>query len=370
MTSKLIKGALQAGSKVAGRNKRLVAPMAVNFRNFGLFSSHGDDEKEKAAAHEDLREAVRELSQGMARPTTSSSTSTLQEMNASPLQDLEVDQLEELARAHYEGEIGSSEASMERAVAIWAEAAERGSAESQYSLAVCYREGNGTVKDARKAFKMMLDLANRKPSGYHLAHYAVAVMFFEKEGVDAALKEADREKHGFYHMKEAARKGVLPALYNIGNCYSAGRGVKQSDHNAQLYYSAAVEAGDPAAKFTLGTWLVQGRGGLPKDLERAFSLQIEAAQAGHLPAAFNAGCHLMTGQGCERDPAQAATWFEKAATGNIMQACVNLANMYREGLGVPKDLIKARNLVARFAAVDASCQKLMFALEAEIAAEG
>ena len=43
--------------------------------------------------------------------------------------------------------------------------------------------------------------------------------------------------------------------------------------------------------------------------------------------------------------------------------------MYREGLGVPKDLIKARNLVARFAAVDASCQKLMFALEAEIAAE-
>ena len=216
---------------------------------------------------------------------------------------------------------------------------------------------------------MMLELANRKPEGYHLAHYAVAVMLFENEGVKA-MGNAEREKQGFYHMKEAARKGVLPALYNVGNCYSAGRGVKQSDHNAQLYYAAAVEAGDPAAKFTLATWHVQGRGGLPQDLERAFNLQIEAAQAGHLPAAFNAGCHLMTGHGCERDPEQAAKWFEMAAEGNIMQACVNLANMYRDGLGVPKDLVKARNLVARFAAVDASCQKLMFALDAELAAEG
>ena len=133
---------------------------------------------------------------------------------------------------------------------------------------------------------MMLELANKQPSGYHLAHYAVAVMFFENEGVEAAIGEAEREKQGFYHMKEAARKGVLPALYNIGNCFSAGRGVKQSDHNAQLYYSAAVEAGDPAAKFT-GHMACTGARGLPQDSDRAFTLQ-EAAQAGHLPAAFNA----------------------------------------------------------------------------------
>ena len=157
--------------------------------------------------------------------------------------------------------------------------------------------------------------------------------------MEAAIGEAEREKQGFYHMKEAARKGSC--LHSTISAIAFLQvGASSRVIYAQLYYSAAVEAGDPAAKFTLGTWLVQGRGGLPQDSDRAFTLQIEAAQAGHLPAAFNAGCHLMTGQGCEKDPEQAAFWFEKkkAAEGNIMQACVNLANMHREGLGVERDL--------------------------------
>ena len=131
MASRLIAGALKASYKVSHRSKHLVSPLMVNIRTFGLFSKDRDDEKEKEAAHLELREAVRELSQGLARPKTSSSNSTLQEMDTSPLQDLEVDQLEELARAHYEGEIDGSDASMEKAVIIWTEAAKRGSAESQ-----------------------------------------------------------------------------------------------------------------------------------------------------------------------------------------------------------------------------------------------
>lgn len=368
MSLRILRRALRSGIKVSREKGGAFLPLSRPARYFSIFGDNSNSDKEREAAHEDLREAVRELSQGLARPTTSSSNTSLEEMDTTPFSDLEVDQLEELARAHYEGEMGES--SVERAVTIWIEAAARGSVESQYSLAICYREGNGVTSDSQKAFNMMLDLAMREPTGYHLAHYAVAVMFFENEGVNANIGEAEREKQGFYHMKEAARKGVMPALYNIANCYSAGRGVKQSDHNAQLYYSAAVEAGDPAAKFTLGTWIVQGRGGLPQDLERAFTLQVEAAQAGHLPAAFNVGCHLMTGQGCEKDPSEAASWFEKAANeGNIMQAGVNLANMYREGLGVERDLTKARNLVARFAMTNSSCQQLMFKIDAEIAAE-
>jgi len=327
--------------------------------------SNDDDEEKnkKEAAHAELREAVRELSQGLARPQTGSSASSLHEMDALPLSELDVDQLEELARAHYEQEIPSS-SSTARAVAIWTEAASRGSAESKYSLAVCYRDGVGVTPDANKSFVMMLELAT--DPGYHLAHYAVAIMFMQNEGVTSGIGQADREKQGFFHMNQAAKKGVLPALHNIANCYSAGRGVKQSDHNAQLYYSAAAEAGDPAAKFTLGTWIVQGRGGLGKDMERAFALQLEAAQAGHLPASFNVGCHLMTGQGCEKSPEEAAGWFEKAADGGIMQACVNLANMYRDGNGVEKNLTRARNLFGRFAVTDENCRNMVAVVQQEI----
>ena len=331
-----------------------------------LRHNHGGDRKEKA--HADLRDAVRELSHGMARPTTSSSASSLEEMDAIALSELEVDQLEELARAHYEGEIDgySDEESMKRSVAIWSEAALRGSIESKYSLAVCYREGTGISVDATRSFEIMLELAHSSP-GYHLAHYAVAVMYLQGEGVRSDIEQAELEKQGFYHMREAARKGVLPALYNVGNCYASGTGVRQSDYNAQLYYSAAAEGGDPAAKFTLGTWIVQGRGGLEKDLEKAFDLQLESAQAGHLAAAFNVGCHFLAGQGCEKNPEEAAIWFQKAADeGNIMQACVNLANMYREGMGVPKDLVKARNLYGRFSLTDDHCRLMLGVVQREI----
>jgi hypothetical protein len=292
-------------------------------------------------------------------------------MDVTALTDLEVDQLEELARAHYEGEIDgySDEESIERSVAIWNEAASRGSLESKYSLAVCYREGVGVSVDTTRSFEMMLELANNL-SSYHLAHYAVAVMFLQGDGVSSDINKSEREKKGFHHMKEAASKGVLPALHNIANCYASGTGVKQSDYNAQLYYSAAAEAGDPAAKFTLGTWMVQGRGGLEKDLEKAFNLQLESAYAGHLAAAFNVGCHFMTGQGCQKNPSEAAKWFQKAADeGNIMQACVNLANMYREGVGVPKDLEQAKRLYGRFSMTDDGCRRMLALVQQELDGE-
>ena len=135
MSVRLVRGALQASLK-ASSILRVLTPRSVPItRSFGLFSSNGKKEDEKESAHKELREAVRELSQGLARPTTSSSTSNLKDMDASPPSELEVDQLEELARAHYEGEVDGSEASVTKAVEIWTEAAERGSVESQYSLA-------------------------------------------------------------------------------------------------------------------------------------------------------------------------------------------------------------------------------------------
>jgi TPR repeat protein len=122
-------------------------------------------------------------------------------------------------------------------------------------------------------------------------------------------------------------------------------------------------------KFTLGTWLVQGRGGLTVDTKRAFELQCEAGQAGFPGAMFNAGCHLMSGQGCEVDEALAAQWFQRAAdVGNLPQACINLGNMYQEGRGVEQDLQKARVLYARNSMTHAASRQALLALEAQLRA--
>lgn len=359
-SSKIIRSFFRKGTAGGGESARrcVGAPRA-------WLRSISDSNKETAYA--ELRDAVRELSEGVAKPMMSSAVS-LKRIDASELGDLKVDELEELARSHYDGDVDGYSAgdSLRKAVVIWAEAASRGSVESKYSLAVCYREGVGVPADIAQSFKMMSELTTATP-GYYLAHYALAVMYLQGDGVDAKISQSNREKAGFYHMKQAASQGVLPALHNIANCYASGRGVKQSDHNAQLYYSAAAEAGDPAAKFTLGTWIVQGRGGLPKDLDKAFTLQLESAEAGHMAAAFNVGCHLMTGQGCEKNPVEAAEWFEKAADeGNIMQACVNLANMCREGVGVPKNLERAKKLFGRYSMTDDNCSRMLRIVQEEI----
>lgn len=162
----------------------------------------------------------------------------------------------------------------------------------------------------------------------------------------------------FQHFKLAAKGGVLPALHNIANAYAAGRGCKQSDHNAMLYYRASAEAGDPAGAFTLSTWLYTGRGTAAgrKVPEEAFTHALAAAHKGHPAAMFNVGAHLMQGAGVAQDYARAAEWFEKAArVGKIAEASINLANMHVQGLGVPKDKGRAVEILREYATHSPAC---------------
>lgn len=132
-------------------------------------------------------------------------------------------------------------------------------------------------------------------------------------------------------LQKAARGGVTPALHNIGNCYADGKGAKQSDKNALLYYQAADEAGDHFASFTLGTWYYSGRGGLEVSKEKSFQLQLKAAQRGHPGAMFNIGTALLTGDGVEKDKENALKWLQHAANAGIVPARLNLAKVYMEG---------------------------------------
>ena len=77
--------------------------------------------------------------------------------------------------------------------------------------------------------------------------------------------------------------------------------------------------GDVQAKYLLGTWLCEGRGGGggpgTAGFHRGLSLQVEAATAGHARATYNIGVFYMEGSegGVEKDLAAAAVWFEKAS---------------------------------------------------------
>lgn len=73
-------------------------------------------------------------------------------------------------------------------------------------------------------------------------------------------------------------------------------------------------------------------------------------------------------EGVPRDDKKAVEWFEKAAAANVAEAAVNVGNMYRQGLGVDKDLHKALSFFNRFATRNAVCQSLAEEVENELKA--
>jgi TPR repeat protein len=90
---------------------------------------------------------------------------------------------------------------------LFFQAAIEGNAEAQFSLGVCYRDGNGGPQDYREAAK-----------------------WFQK----------------------AAEQGDAEAQFSLGNCHRLGHGVPQDYVEAVQWFRMAAERGNADAKFALG----------------------------------------------------------------------------------------------------------------------
>jgi len=319
----------------------------------------------KNDAREKLREAVRELSGlGLGGELyTNHDISSIPLSNILMLKDMDVnslsiDQLEILGRTYFDGINEGFNKDVNKAIDIWNIAAQKGSIEAQYSLAVCIRDGVGKVeKDSKKAFDIMIKLAEEK--NYHLAHYACGIMFDKGQGTDI-----DHER-SFKHFKEAALRGVLPALHNLANAYYSGKGVAVDIKKAAYYYKNGAEAGDPFSKHVFANWLYEGKI-LKIDRPRAFRMQLEAAEMGHPGATYNVGSHYMSGEGVEQDMIKAAEWFLKAGNLGLVQGKINAGNLYKQGLGVKKDLNKALEIFESCSSTNQTCKEMAEEIRNEI----
>jgi len=64
----------------------------------------------------------------------------------------------------------------------------------------------------------------------------------------------------------------------------------------------------------------------------------------------SARCHLQNGNGAVPDDAEAVMWYWKSAAQNNQRAQINLAWMYRNGRGMPKNVDEAIKLYRQAAA--------------------
>ena len=129
----------------------------------------------------------------------------------------------------------------ERAMAVWAPAAESGDAESQYGMGLLYANGYGVPLDDTLALKWY-GLAAAQ--GHGEAQCALGVMHANGWGVP--MDEVESMK--WYQL--AAENGVTAAQVSLGTMYQNGFSVEKDEIEALKWFTIAarLEDRDAAAK--------------------------------------------------------------------------------------------------------------------------
>ena len=119
------------------------------------------------------------------------------------------------------------------AVERYRKAAEQGYADAQFSLGICYAEGDGVAQDKAEAVKWYRKAAEQ---GYARAQFNLGVSYESGDGV------AQDKAEGVKWYRKAAEQGYARAQFSLALCYEGGDGVMQSNSVAVDWYYRAGQA--------------------------------------------------------------------------------------------------------------------------------
>ena len=157
-------------------------------------------------------------------------------------------------------------------------------------------------------------------------------------------------------LRELAFRGDMRAQFELGECYTVGRGGAVKDlEAAKLWYGKAAEAGHSGAWYQLGhlTELEMAGepvGGRNAAIKVAASFYQKSARLGH-PYALNRLGEIAAGglDGTPADHAQAFGFFQQAALCGYHRAQFQLGRFFLLGLGAPSDPGAAQEWLQRSA---------------------
>lgn len=209
---------------------------------------------------------------------------------------------------------------------------------AQYELGNLYLEGKGVEKDPRKAFECF-----EAAAGMGDLKGIEKWQELEEKG-NKAYQLGDRlERHSndlekaIESYQEAAAFGNVKASLALGNCYETGRGVPQNKEEAVKYYKLAADRGNIEAKNSLARISDERVG--PEHIQEVIQQYLAADNPS---AMFQLGDIYERGRpGVPIDMKKAIEYFEIAAKYGNAEAAMHLGDLYREGKGVEKDLLKA-----------------------------
>ena len=148
------------------------------------------------------------------------------------------------------------------AVECFRDAAERGYAEAQYKLGVCYANGDGVERNYEKAVKWYRDAAEQ---GDAFAQINLGICYLNGRGVPKDVTEGLR----WYH--KAADQEHPVAFFNLGNVYNDGKYVKRDAKEAVKWWQKSADLGYPLAQYNLAHAYLKGEA-VRKDEKKAIEL--------------------------------------------------------------------------------------------------
>lgn len=251
--------------------------------------------------------------------------------------------------------------------------AKKKDADAQYTLGMCYLNGNGVKKDEKKAVEWFQKAAEQdhkdaqcqlgicylnfigikkydpekgtgwlKKSQTPEAMYQMGLYHDDKARRSSGADKKLNYVESFHWYEKAAQYDHPKACYEVGRAYEGGWGPNVDKAKAIEWITKASDLGYPAAQNNLGYKYQKGIG-VKTDGVKALELYEKAASAGYLKAAFNAAYCYEFGIGTPEDEAEAARRYE-AIQQNDISAKLRLGYLLEDGNGVEKDEKRAFQL--------------------------
>ncbi len=197
-----------------------------------------------------------------------------------------------------------------------------------------YQAGRAAAsrRDYDRAMVLYREASER---GSAAATNAVGALYYCNCGVAQDYDEARK------WYEKAAALGNASAMTNIGFSYERGTGVAQDYTEARKWYEKAAALGHGQAISNLGVLYEWGRS-VSQDHREARKWYEKGVAAGNAFAMNNLGALYDNGKGVPRNFAEARRWYERAASLGNGVAMRNVSNLFEHGRGVPKDRQQAR----------------------------
>lgn len=217
-------------------------------------------------------------------------------------------------------------------------AAQSGDASAMIVLGVLHEKGFAIEQSREKAFDFLGEATGK---GYPVAEWIAGLIDMEADSHFALFWDLSLSR-GFQSFIKSANQGYCPAMVNLGNCCSKGKGTAQNKSEALKWYRKAADLGYAPAQYKLGRCYHGLEEGFTCNYAEAIKWYSKAASQGYAPSQNNLGTMYDNGLCVPVDHTEAAKWYKRAAEQGLDDAQYNLGNCYVYGSGVDLDYSKAK----------------------------